>query len=122
MKRMLFDQEIKEKHLMSVRQVKEHGRAVLFQLGGLKKGGGAVGPSRFFVIPGVVEIQVVDFRKISFLIPLQEILMKGSVTVAVDIVLYNKISNLIASVCNVSNIPLQCVLSAQPLFVPLMVQ
>ncbi|XP_040568577.1 stomatin [Lepeophtheirus salmonis] len=88
----------------AVRQVKEYERAVIFRLGRLKKGG-AVGPGLFFVLPGVDEIQVVDLRTISFDVPPQEILTKDSVTVAVDAVIYYKINNPLASVCNVSNAP-----------------
>ncbi|CAB4065338.1 STOM [Lepeophtheirus salmonis] len=68
----------------AVRQVKEYERAVIFR---------------------VDEIQVVDLRTISFDVPPQEILTKDSVTVAVDAVIYYKINNPLASVCNVSNAP-----------------
>jgi erythrocyte band 7 integral membrane protein len=47
--------------------------------------------------------QVVDLRTVSFDVPPQEILTKDSVTVAVDAVVYYKISNPLASVCNVTN-------------------
>ena len=46
---------------------------------------------------------VCDLRTISFDVPPQEILTKDSVTVAVDAVVYYKIRNPLAAVCNVSN-------------------
>ena len=44
-----------------------------------------------------------DLRTISFDVPPQEILTKDSVTVAVDAVVYYKIQNPMAAVCNVSD-------------------
>lgn len=85
-----------------VKMVQEYQRAVIFRLGRVKKGG-AVGPGLFWIIPCIDTIQVVDLRTMSFDVPPQEILTKDSVTVAVDAVVYYKISNPMASVCNVSN-------------------
>merc|ERR1740128_697981 len=82
--------------------VQEYQRAVIFRLGRVKKGG-AVGPGLFWIIPCIDSIQVVDLRTVSFDVPPQEILTKDSVTVAVDAVVYYKISNPMASVCNVTN-------------------
>ncbi|TRY76450.1 hypothetical protein TCAL_10137 [Tigriopus californicus] len=65
--------------------------------------GGSVGPGLFFIIPCVDSISVVDLRTVSFDVPPQEILTKDSVTVAVDAVVYYKIQNPMASVCNVEN-------------------
>jgi len=84
------------------KQVQEYQRAVIFRLGRVKKGG-AVGPGLFWIIPCIDSIQVVDLRTVSFDVPPQEILTKDSVTVAVDAVVYYKISNPMASVCNVTN-------------------
>jgi len=86
------------------RMVQEYQRAVIFRLGRVKKGG-AVGPGLFWIIPCIDTIQVVDLRTVSFDVPPQEILTKDSVTVAVDAVVYYKISNPMASVCNVTNAP-----------------
>ena len=44
-----------------------------------------------------------DLRTVSFDVPPQEILTKDSVTVAVDAVVYYKISEPLAAVCNVAN-------------------
>eukprot|EP00095_Tigriopus_kingsejongensis_P000339 maker-scaffold194_size270518-snap-gene-1.21 protein:Tk00339 transcript:maker-scaffold194_size270518-snap-gene-1.21-mRNA-1 annotation:"unnamed protein product" len=87
---------------MVIKQVQEYQRAVIFRLGRLKKGG-AVGPGLFFIIPCIDTISVVDLRTISFDVPPQEILTRDSVTVAVDAVVYYKIQNPMASVCNVEN-------------------
>jgi len=87
---------------VTVKQVQEYERAVIFRLGRIKKGG-AVGPGIFFIIPCMDTIQVVDLRTISFDVPPQEILTKDSVTVAVDAVVYYKVSDPMQSVCNVAN-------------------
>ena len=44
-----------------------------------------------------------DLRTVSFDVPPQEILTKDSVTVAVDAVIYYKISSPLSAVCNVSD-------------------
>lgn len=75
---------------------------MIFRLGRVKKGG-SVGPGLFFIIPCIDSISVVDLRTVSFDVPPQEILTKDSVTVAVDAVVYYKIQNPMASVCNVEN-------------------
>ena len=76
---------------VTVKQVQEYERAVLFMLGRAKKGG-AVGPARF-IIPCMDTIQVVDLRTVSFDVPPHEILTKDSMTVAVDAVVYYEIQN-----------------------------
>merc|ERR1712236_103652 len=87
---------------VTVKQVQEYERAVIFRLGRIKRGG-AVGPGLFFIIPCMDTIQVVDLRTVSFDVPPQEILTKDSVTVAVDAVVYYKISDPMASVVNIAN-------------------
>merc|ERR1712203_372706 len=87
-----------------IKMVQEYERAVIFRLGRVKKGG-AVGPGLFFIIPCMDQIVVTDLRTVSFDVPPQEILTKDSVTVAVDAVVYFKISNPMAAVCNVNNAP-----------------
>jgi len=87
---------------VTVKQVQEYQRAVIFRLGRVKRGG-AVGPGLFFIIPCMDTIQVVDLRTVSFDVPPQEILTKDSVTVAVDAVVYYKINNPMSAVCNVTN-------------------
>jgi len=87
---------------VTMKQVQEYERAVIFRLGKVKKGG-AVGPGLFFIIPCLDTIQTVDLRTITFDVPPQEILTKDSVTVAVDAVVYFKIFNPMNSVINVQN-------------------
>jgi len=87
---------------VTVKQVQEYERAVIFRLGRAKRGG-AVGPGLFFIIPCMDTIQVVDLRTVTFDVPPQEILTKDSVTVAVDAVVYYKINNPMSAVCNVTN-------------------
>ena len=85
-----------------IKMVQEYERAVIFRLGRVKKGG-AVGPGLFFIVPCMDNIVVTDLRTVSFDVPPQEILTKDSVTVAVDAVVYYKISNPMAAVCNVAD-------------------
>jgi len=85
-----------------IRMVQEYERAVIFRLGKLKKGG-AVGPGLFFIVPCMDNISVCDLRTVSFDVPPQEILTKDSVTVAVDAVVYYKIREPLAAVCNVQD-------------------
>ncbi len=75
---------------------------MIFRLGRVKEGG-AVGPGLFFIIPCMDQIVVTDLRTISFDVPPQEILTKDSVTVAVDAVVYYRIRNPLAAVCNVAD-------------------
>ncbi|GMT04550.1 hypothetical protein PENTCL1PPCAC_26724, partial [Pristionchus entomophagus] len=82
-------------------------RAVIFRLGRLLPGG-ARGPGKretgyFFVIPCIDSYKKIDLRVVSFDVPPQEILSKDSVTVAVDAVVYFRISNATVSVTNVED-------------------
>merc|ERR1712241_1415392 len=54
-------------------------------------------------IPCMDNIAVCDLRTVSFDVPPQEILTKDSVTVAVDAVVYYKIREPLAAVCNVAD-------------------
>ncbi len=85
-----------------LKQVQEYERAVIFRLGRIKKGG-AVGPGLLFVVPCIDNIRTIDLRTVSFDVPPQEILTRDSVTVAVDAVVYYKVFNPMAAVCNVEN-------------------
>ena len=64
---------------------------MVFRLGRLRSGG-AKGPGLFFIMPCVDSYKKVDLRTVSFDVPPQEILTKDSVTVAVDAVVYYKVS------------------------------
>uniref|UniRef100_A0A5S6R2E0 PHB domain-containing protein n=1 Tax=Trichuris muris TaxID=70415 RepID=A0A5S6R2E0_TRIMR len=92
--------------------VKEYERAVIFRLGRLLPGG-ARGPGIFFVNPCTDTYRKVDLRVVSFDVPPQEILSKDSVTVAVDAVVYSRISNATISVINVEDAMLSTKLLAQ---------
>ncbi|KAI1730472.1 SPFH domain / band 7 family domain-containing protein [Ditylenchus destructor] len=85
-----------------IKVVQEYERAVIFRLGRLLPGG-ARGPGIFFVIPCIDTYRKVDLRVLSFDVPPQEILSKDSVTVAVDVVVYFRISNATISVTNVED-------------------
>jgi len=87
---------------MAIKIIPEYQRAVIFRLGRIK-GSAAVGPGLFFVIPCTDSFIPVDMRTVSFDIPPQEILTKDSVTIAVDAVVYYRISIPIDSVKNVEN-------------------
>eukprot|EP00794_Sanderia_malayensis_P016106 gene16106-17727_t len=82
--------------------VQEYERAVIFRVGRLRSGG-AKGPGLFLVLPCVDNYIKVDLRTVSFDVPPQEILTKDSVTVAVDAVVYFRVSNPISSVVNVED-------------------
>ncbi|XP_047135775.1 band 7 protein AGAP004871 isoform X2 [Hydra vulgaris] len=75
--------------------------------------GGAKGPGVFFILPCIDNYKKIDLRVISFNVPPQEILTRDSVTVSVDAVTYFRVSNPIASVCNVENASLSTKLLAQ---------
>ena len=85
-----------------VKVVKEYERAVIFRLGRLLPGG-ARGPGIFIVIPCIDTYRKVDLRVLSFDVPPQEILSRDAVTVAVDVVVYFRISNATISVTNVED-------------------
>ncbi|RWS29062.1 band 7 protein-like isoform X2 [Leptotrombidium deliense] len=85
-----------------IKVVQEYERAVIFRLGRLLRDG-AKGPGIFFIIPCIDTYSKVDLRTVSFDVPPQEILSKDSVTVAVDAVVYYRISNATIAVSNVED-------------------
>jgi len=87
---------------LCLKVVQEYERAVIFRLGRLLQGG-ARGPGLFFIIPCTDSYTKVDLRTVSFDIPPQEILSKDSVTVAVDAVVYYRVSNATISITNVED-------------------
>ena len=72
-----------------------------------------MGPGLFFIVPCTDKFVKIDMRTVSFDIPPQEILTKDSVTVAVDAVVYYKISDPVASVLKVQNAAMSTRLLAQ---------
>lgn len=87
---------------LCIKVVQEYERAVIFRLGRLLKGG-AKGPGIFFVLPCIDTYRKVDLRLMSFDVPPQEILSKDSVTVAVDAVVYFRVSNATIAIANVED-------------------
>ncbi|PAV79856.1 hypothetical protein WR25_01966 isoform A [Diploscapter pachys] len=87
---------------LCIKVVQEYERAVIFRLGRVKRGG-ARGPGLFFIIPCIDSFKKIDLRVVSFEVPPQELLSKDSVTVAVDAVVYFRISNATISVINVED-------------------
>ncbi|CAD5228848.1 unnamed protein product [Bursaphelenchus okinawaensis] len=85
-----------------IKVVQEYERAVIFRLGRLLPGG-ARGPGIFFVCPCIDTYRKVDLRVLSFGVPPQEILSKDSVTVAVDVVVYFRVSDATISVTNIED-------------------
>lgn len=83
--------------------VQEYERAVIFRLGRILPGG-AKGPGLFFIIPCTDDYRKVDLRTVTYNVPVQEILSRDSVTVAVDAVVYYSIKKPTISVTNVSNV------------------
>jgi erythrocyte band 7 integral membrane protein len=88
--------------LFCLKIVQEYERAVIFRVGRLRQGE-AKGPGIFFVLPCIDNYQKVDLRTVAFDVPPQEILTRDSVTVAVDAVVYFRISSPVASVVNIEN-------------------
>jgi len=97
---------------MCFKIVQEYERAVIFRLGRLVSGG-ARGPGIFFIVPCIDTYSKCDLRTVTFDVPPQEILTKDSVTVAVDAVVYFRISNATVSVTNVTDAHLSTRLLAQ---------
>ncbi|KAL3990166.1 Erythrocyte band 7 integral membrane protein [Acanthocheilonema viteae] len=85
-----------------IKVVQEYERVVIFRLGRLMTAR-ARGPGLFFILPCIDSYRKVDLRVVSFDVPPQEILSRDSVTVAVDAVIYFRISNATVSVTNVED-------------------
>ena len=60
-----------------IKVVQEYERAVIYRLG-RNLSGGAKGPGLFFVLPCIDDITTIDLRTVTFDVPPQEILTKGS--------------------------------------------
>jgi len=86
---------------LCIKIVQEYERAVIFRLG--RALSEPKGPGLFFIIPCLDNFVRVDLRTVSFDVPPQEVLTKDSVTVAVDAVVYYRISSPMISVLNVED-------------------
>ena len=85
---------------LTLKIVQEYERAVIFRLGRLTRNS-VRGPGICFILPCIDTIHMVDMRTVSFDVPPQEVLTRDSVTVAVDAVVYYRVSNPTVSVANV---------------------
>ncbi|CEF69849.1 Band 7 protein family and Stomatin family-containing protein [Strongyloides ratti] len=81
--------------------IKEYERGIFFRLGTICSG--EKGPGLFFVNPFIEKCIVLDLRLNTFVIPLQEILSKDSVTVNIDAVVYYQVINTLKAINNVEN-------------------
>jgi len=88
--------------LYCIKIVQEYERAVIFRLGRILKGG-AKGPGLFFIVPCIDDYTKVDLRTVSFDVPPQTILTKDHVSVAVDAVVYYRVSDPTVAVTNVAD-------------------
>ena len=78
--------------------VQEYERLVIFRLGKVKKGGGQ-GPGLCLTLPCTDSNLLVDMRTGAHDIPSQDILTKDSVAIAVDAVVYYRVSDPMQAVC-----------------------
>ncbi len=72
----------------SIRIVREYERGVIFRLGRLV---GAKGPGLFFIIPVLDKMVKVDLRTVTHDVPVQEIITRDNVPVAVNAVVYFRV-------------------------------
>ena len=75
---------------------------MIFRLGRVRKGR-ALGPGLMILLPFIDSESRVDLRTIAFRIPSQEILSSDSVACTIDAVVYYKVIDPLASVCNVAD-------------------
>ena len=78
--------------------VQEYERLVIFRLGKVKKGG-AQGPGLCLTLPCTDSNLLVDMRTGAHDIPTQDILTKDLVAIAVDAVVYYRVSDPMQAVC-----------------------
>ena len=78
--------------------VQEYERLVIFRLGKVKKGG-AQGPGLCLTLPCTDTNMLVDMRTGVHDIPTQDILTKDSVAIAVDAVVYYRVSDSMQALC-----------------------
>ncbi|KAB7501960.1 Band 7 protein [Armadillidium nasatum] len=85
-----------------IKVVKEYERIVIFRLGRLLREG-SKGPGVVIVLPCIDTYKRVDLRTTCHENPTQEILSKDAIPVSVNTVVFYRVSNPVAAVCNVSN-------------------
>ena len=96
--------------LMCVQVVQEYERLIVFRLGKVRKSGG---PGLCLTIPCTDTTILVDMRTGVHDIPTQDILTKDSVAVAVDAVLYYKVSDPMLAVCGDGDYKITTMFKAQ---------
>lgn len=87
---------------VSIKIVKEYERAVIFRLGRLLDGG-TRGPGVIFVLPCIDSYRKVDLRTVSYEAPTQQVYSRDAVPMSMNSVVFYRVSNPVAAVCNVSD-------------------
>ncbi len=83
-----------------VKIIKEYERAVVFRLGRLV---GKRGPGLIYIIPFVESMELVNLRIITLDVPAQEVMTKDNVPVAVNAVVYFRVSEPIDAIIQINN-------------------
>ncbi|MEW6517140.1 MAG: SPFH domain-containing protein [candidate division FCPU426 bacterium] len=86
--------------MMAVKIVPEYQRLVLFRLGACK---GQLGPGLVVIIPFIDKVVSVDLREIFLEIPSQTCITKDNAPIAIDFLIYLKVTNPVHSVVQVRN-------------------
>jgi regulator of protease activity HflC (stomatin/prohibitin superfamily) len=86
--------------MMAVKIVPEYQRLVLFRLGACK---GQLGPGLVVIIPFIDKVVNVDLREIFLEIPSQTCITKDNAPIAIDFLIYLKVTNPVHSVVEVRN-------------------
>jgi regulator of protease activity HflC (stomatin/prohibitin superfamily) len=86
--------------MMAVKIVPEYQRLVLFRLGACK---GQLGPGLVVIIPFIDKVVMVDLREIFLEIPSQTCITKDNAPIAIDFLIYLKVTNPVHSVVEVRN-------------------
>lgn len=71
--------------------VKEYEKVVIFRLGRIRQGC-PKGPGLFLVVPCLDYMVKVDLRTFNFTIPLSEVMLKDSIPISVEAIVYCKVS------------------------------
>jgi len=85
---------------MSIKVVPEYQRLVLFRLGASK---GQLGPGLVFIVPFIDRVVSVDLRELFLEIPSQTCITRDNAPIAIDFLIYLKVTNAVNSVVQVRN-------------------
>lgn len=86
--------------MMAIKIVPEYQRLVLFRLGACK---GQLGPGMIFIIPVIDRVVSADLREIYLEIPSQTCITRDNAPIAIDFLIYLKVTNPVNSVVQVRN-------------------